>query len=63
MVLRYSYKTELKRYEAKKLSLAIANLNNPADEKIKEKIELVSKQIAWLKKKKKKGEDPGVRIV
>lgn len=48
-MLQYSYKTELRRYEARRLALDIAQLKIPSDDSILKRIEETDKQIAWLR--------------
>ena len=60
-MLKYSYKTELKRLETKKMALKIAKFNNPEDQLIEERFNEIEKQINWLRERIKNGQGLGVR--
>lgn len=60
-MLRHSYKVELKRSQAEMLGYQLDLKKNPENKRAKEGLEMVEKQIAWLKERIKNGQDPGCR--
>ena len=63
LMLRYSYKVELKRLLTNKIALEMALLDNPLDEKLKNKLQENIKQILWFENKIKEGKDPGIIVL
>jgi hypothetical protein len=58
-MLRYSYKVELRRYEARKLGLELDLARSPDNQRAKEMLEITNKEINWFKEMIASGKDPG----
>jgi hypothetical protein len=61
-MLVHSYRVELKKLQAKKISLELDLLKNPSNTRALSFLKEIEQEIEWFQTKIREGKDPGVRI-
>jgi len=62
-MLRYSYKTQLKKLMALKMGLELDLARNPNNDRAKVKLIELQNEIDWFKERIETGQDPGTIVI